>query len=258
MVINSDTNKNYRLCLKLGMKKFRDKYGLYIIEGDNLIFEAIKSGVIIKSIFVREDYGRFTDLNGREPYVLNRKLFDRAARTETSQGILAIVERKNYIEDDFFADCSGKNIVVIDRLQDPGNIGTVIRTAEAAGYMGALIMKGTGDVYSPKAVRAAAGSIFRFPVLFIDTPLEALTMLRSHGKKTAGACPEAAALYSDVDLSGDVALIIGNEGGGLCGEFRENADMKVKIPMKAAVDSLNAAVAAGILMYGSIENNRKV
>ena len=112
-------------------------------------------------------------------------------------------------------------------------------------------MKGTGDIFSPKVVRAAVGSLFRLPVLFIDTAEEALAILKTNGKKAVSTCFDAEAFYYNVDLKSDIALLIGNEGSGLSREFISGADIKVKIPMEPAVDSLNAAVAAGILMYES-------
>lgn len=249
--INSNTNKNYKLCTQLAAKKYRDKYGLYLIEGDNLISEAIKCNIEITAAFVREDYARISECAVPEPYILSKNLYDHIAQTETSQGIIAIVKKRNYTESEFFNHCKSGNILVLDRLQDPGNIGTMVRTADAAGYKGVIVIKGTGDFFSPKVVRAAAGSLFRLPVLFIDTAAEALAVIKYQGKKIVSTCFEAGADYFNVDLKSDVALLIGNEGGGLSREWIEGADIKVKIPMEPDVDSLNAAIAAGILMYES-------
>ena len=240
--------------MQLESKKYRDKYGLYLIEGDNLIDEAIKRGAELKSIFIREDYCGRRDLTHEELYVLKGKLFANVAQTETSQGVVAVVKKTEYSENEFFNLCGEGNLVVFDRLQDPGNIGTIIRTAEAAGYKGAIFIKGTGDVFSPKAVRAAAGSLFKMPVLFMETPEGAVKAINNGGKTIAAACRDADVRYYDVDLSKNIALIIGNEGGGICEEFLAAASLKVMIPMEDGVDSLNAAVAAGILMY---ERKRK-
>jgi len=247
--INSNSNKNYKLCIQLSLKKYRDRYGLYLVEGDNLVAEALKHGVEIESIFISEDYSDPDGLHYLKPYILSNKLFNNISQTETSRGIAAVVRKREYGIDEFFECCGDGNVIVLDRLQDPGNIGTVIRTAEAAGYKGAVILKGTGDVYSPKVVRAAAGSLFRLPVLFLDTPDEALGIVRAHGKKIVCACPDALTFYYDVDLSSNTALIIGNEGNGICSRFIEGSDAVVTIPMDKNVDSLNAAVAAGIIMF---------
>jgi len=243
--------------MQLASKKYRDKFGLYLIEGDNLIAEAMKQDTKVESVFIRDDRDARVGPAEQEPFVLNKKLFDGIALTEASQGIVAVVRKRAYTEEDFFGLCGEGNVVVLDRLQDPGNIGTVIRTAEAAGYKGLIAMKGTGDLYSPKTVRAAAGALFRLPVLFIDTPGRALETLKGAGKKIVGACMDAEICCYDADLTGGVALIIGSEGAGLCDEFRVGADLAVRIPMEAPADSLNAAVAAGILMYESKRKGKK-
>jgi len=240
--------------MQLASKKYRDRYGLYLIEGNNLVHEAVRHGVEIEAVFIKEGYeaGTLSGLTG--PYVLGEKLYRNIEQTETSQGIVAIVKRTEYSEADFFKECGTGNIVLLDRLQDPGNIGTIIRTAEAAGYKGLIALKGTGDIYSPKTVRAAAGSLFRLPVLFVDTPEQALNLIKAAGKKTICACTDAEVHYYDAELSENSALLVGNEGKGLCEYFTKNAEMRVKIPMDANVDSLNAGVAAGILMYECARN----
>lgn len=247
--INSNSNKNYKLCMQLSSRKFRERYGLYMIEGNNLLAEIVKCGAEVEAIFVRDGYAADIRLERPEPYVMSKRLFDNIAQTETSQGIAAIVRKKVFSEEEFFSLCGDGNVIVLDRLQDPGNIGTVIRTAEAAGYKGAVVLKGTGDIFSPKAVRAAAGSLFRLPALFIDSPEDALKILKSNGKKTVCACQDAETAYRDVDMRSDTALFIGNEGGGLCSELIDGADVRAKIPMASGVDSLNVAVAAGIMMF---------
>jgi len=269
--ITSNANKNYKLCVQLATRKYRDKYGLYLIEGSKLIEEAMLCNVEIKVLFLREnyesDYGAFGNTDGAsaadgipaadgasilEVSVLKKNLFDVIAQTETSQGIIAIVEKRKYGAEEFFDKCNSGNILVLDRLQDPGNIGTLIRTADAAGYKGVICLKGTGDVFSPKVVRAAAGSLFRMPILFVDTAEEVLELVKSRGKKIVSTCFDADVDYFDVDLKTNIALLIGNEGQGLSERLITGADVKVKIPMSPSVDSLNAAVAGGILMYESL------
>ena len=234
-----------------------------MIEGNNLIEEALGCSMDIEAIFVREDYegidSKIKEYESfiSEVYALGKSLFDSIAQTETSQGIIAIVKKKDYTQDDFTRCCKSGNILVLDRLQDLGNIGTMIRTAEAAGYKGIVVIKGTGDVFSPKVVRAAAGSIFRMSILFADDAEYAITVIRAMGKKIISTCFETEINYFDVDLQNEVALLIGNEGGGLSPELIDKSDVKVKIPMEVSVNSLNAAVAAGILMYESIREKKK-
>ena len=144
------------------------------------------------------------------------------------------------------------NVVILDRLQDPGNIGTIIRTAEAAGYKGVVVLKGTADVYSPKVIRAAAGSVFRMPVLFLESPAQAIELLKKYDKKIVSTCFDTENNYYDIELKKNIGLVIGNEGNGICRELVEDSDIRIKIPMTGTVESLNAAVAAGIIMFEAI------
>jgi len=260
--INSKDNKLYKICKQLSAKKYRDKLEKYLIEGPNLIEDAFKCNEEIDCIIIRDDY----DLNKELSFVngfsnlisMDSRLFDEIADTATSQGVLAIVNKRLTEDKSFFDGVGEGNVVVLDRLQDPGNIGTIIRTADAAGYKGVVAIKGCGDMYSPKTIRAAAGSVFRVPVLFVDTPQQTVRLLKENGKKIFATCFEDAKWYVQEDMSENVALVIGNEGNGICETFIEVADSKIKIPMSGNIDSLNAAVAAGILMYESVRKKYSI
>ena len=250
--ITSGENRIFRLCEQLTHKKYRDKLGMYLIEGENLLEEAVKNHAEIKTVLVRQDYGGNFYGSDDKVFYLSDRLFDRLSQTETSQGVIAAVKKPEFSQEEFTDknDCS--NYVVLDRLQDPGNIGTIIRTADAAGYGLVIAMKGTADVFSPKAVRAATGSLFRMPVVFMDSVDELMEFTRAAGKKLAATCFDTDRYYYDEDLRENIALIIGNEGGGICRELIESSDLKIKIPMHGNIESLNASVAAGILMYEAV------
>ena len=249
--ISSKNNKIFRLCEQLSHKKYRDKLGLYLIEGENLLEEAVKNGAEIKTVLARPDYGgSFFGMEERA-FFLDGRLFEQLSQTETSQGIMAIVEKPK-LSWEGFKNIDGGNFIVLDRLQDPGNIGTIIRTADAAGYKLAIVMKGTADVFSPKAVRAATGSLFRMPVVFMDSVDELMEFTRAAGKKLVATCFDTDRYYYDENLKGNIALIIGNEGSGISRELIECSDLKIKIPMHGNIESLNASVAAGILMYEAV------
>ena len=252
IVITSNANESYKAILRLKQKKARDQEGLYLIEGPNLIREALDNGAAIHQVVCSRDF-KAEALPAHTLFV-DDKLFQKLSDTESPQGIFAVVEKRVYSEGEFFQSAEAKtgNFVVLDRLQDPGNIGTLLRTADAAGYQGAILMKGTGDIYSPKVVRAATGSLFRLPVLPIDEPQEAIALLRKYGKKILCTSLQTEADYYHIDMRENIALIIGNEGKGVCKEFMEMSDLQVKIPMIGQVESLNAAVSAGILMYESV------
>ena len=168
---------------------------------------------------------------------------------------MIVVKKPNLTAEDLAARIKDTdNVVVMDRLQDPGNIGTIIRTAEGAGYKAVITVKGTGDVFSPKTIRAAAGSVFRMPILQVEDNKALRALTDNMRKKLVVTGFHTDKYYFDEDLSKGVALVIGNEGNGVSEELMEMADVIVKIPMDGHLESLNASVAAGILMY---ETKRK-
>lgn len=252
--ITSKDNRIYKTCEQLSQKKHRDRLGKYLIEGENLIEEALKTGTKVETVLIRKGYEKIPETLEDKAFVLDEKLFDKLAQTQTSQGILAIV-RKPERDKHEFADKPG-NFVVLDRLQDPGNIGTILRTADAAGYGLAIVMKGTADIFSPKVVRAATGSLFRMPVVFMDSNSELVEFTRAAGKKLVATCFDTERRYFDEDLTDNIALVIGNEGNGICEEIIESSDVKIKIPMQGNIESLNASVAAGILMYEAVRGKK--
>lgn len=249
--ISSKDNKIFRLCEQLTHKKYRDKLGLYLIEGENLLEEAVKNGAGIKTVLMCRDYRGSLFGTEDKSFCLSDKLFEQLSQTETTQGIIAVVEKPE-LSPDRFLNRGGGNFIVLDRLQDPGNIGTILRTADAAGYRLAIVMKGTADVFSPKVVRAATGSLFRMPVVFMDSVDELMEFTRAAGKKLVATCFDTDRYYYDENLRENIALIIGNEGSGISRELIECSDLKIKIPMHGNIESLNASVAAGILMYEAV------
>ena len=259
-LITSGDNQLYKAVARLKQKKYRDQKGKYIIEGPNLLSEALRNQekidfVIKSSACNSADWKQILQNSGEKLDILelSAELFRNLTDTEMPQGIIAVVSKRVYTEHDFFeTDRPGSNLIILDRLQDPGNIGTILRTADAAGYMGAVLIKGTGDIYAPKVVRAAAGSLFRIPVLFTDSAQETLSILRRHKRTILCTTPNCDRYYYDVPMNGNIALIIGNEGNGASQELLCNSDINVKIPMNGNVESLNAAVSAGILMYESV------
>ncbi len=234
-IITSKENKIYKSFKRLNQKKFRDREGLFVIEGDKLIGEADN----IETLVIREDRAGDYDT----PYVFCRELFDSLADTVSSQGVMAAARKPVPPR-----VIGAGNAVVMDRIQDPGNAGTIIRTAAAAGAAAVVAVKGTCDIYSPKVIRACAGAIFRIPVLELDTA-ETIAMMEETGKTMAAACPRDGEDMREVGARGDIALIIGNEAGGVSAAFLEKSGLRVRIPMKGDIESLNAAVAGGILIY---------
>ena len=162
---------------------------------------------------------------------------------------MAEVEKKDWTQEDFTGRGRNSGLVVLDRLQDPGNVGTIIRTADGAGIAGIICVKGTCDIYSPKTLRSSVGSIFRVPIIFVDTDMQAIDLCHSLGVKVAVSCFEGACDYRQAPLGKECAIVVGNEGQGASDVFLERADIRVKIPMFGSLESLNASVAASLLMY---------
>ncbi len=254
--ISSKDNSIYKMCEKLALKKYRDRFSAYLIEGENLVGEAIDTGQDILHIIISQDADIDPGLlekagAGGKAVFMKGSLFDKAAQTKTSQGILAIVS-KTPLQVSEMKLPENSNVLILDRIQDPGNLGTMIRTADAAGYGCIVAVKGTGDIYAPKVVRAAAGSLFRIPVVYADSDKQVIDLMRSWKKKMFCTSFDTETMYYSADLSQNAAVIIGNEGNGVSENFIREADELIKIPMKGEVDSLNAAVAAAILMYHSV------
>ena len=227
--------------------------GKYLLEGVKPLTDALSLKIPVEMILIRE--GSFFSPEQTEvPIVeLDKKLFDAIADTEHTQGVIAVVHKTQYNRKSFLdlLTKNTKNVVILDCLQDPGNMGTIIRTAEAAGYGGVLLMSGCTDVYAPKVVRAAAGSLFRIPILQENNIAETVRELHDIKRSIVVSSLDAEQYYQQTDLGENIALVIGNEGRGVRQDFLDAADIKVKIPMAGSIESLNAAVAAGILMYQS-------
>lgn len=268
--IQSVDNVIYKNALSLQQKKQREKQEAYLIEGPNLLREALENNGVLIQVFCREAFDgqrleQLTLLNELEKRsipmsILSEKLFQKLCDTQTPQGIVGVVKKPCYSEETFFKTTSNRqnsNVLVLDRLQDPGNLGTILRTADAAGFQGVLVRKGTGDLFAPKVVRSAAGALFRLPVFFTDSVEETIGYLRKYGKRIVATTLQKSKLYYEANLCGNIGLIIGNEGNGICQEFIDQADETIRIPMEGTVESLNAAVAAGILMYEAVRQKQQ-
>ncbi len=268
--ITSADNQVVRLAAKLAQRKYRDRWGLYLIEGPNLLQEALRAEVKPQIVLLREGTAaaahiaaRIASHSGRQPeavYALPPALFDRLAQTETTQGVLAVVKKPDEAAagDRILAEGAARNLLVLDRLQDPGNLGTIIRTADAAGCGGLIAVKGTADIFAPKVVRAAAGSLFRLPVVHAADAETAIRLVRAAGARLVVTDLRADVSYDRAGLRDRAAIVIGNEGGGVSDAFLRAADLRIRIPMEGPIDSLNAAVAAAILLYERMRGRENV
>ncbi|MGA7885946.1 MAG: RNA methyltransferase [Acidobacteriaceae bacterium] len=242
------------------------------IEGEHLLVEALRSGLRIRTVFVRRDleraHGRGPDheparenghrsalrrldrlgLPSSVPVVeLTPPVFSSAVETESPQGIAALVEPPRFSLDDALAG-SAPLVVVVAGLQDPGNLGTLIRSAEAFGASGVLALSGTVNVWNPKVLRASAGSAFRVPVIY-ERSARVFDALADRKIPVLAAVQNDAVPCSQANLAGPAAILIGNEGGGISADLLDRAQARIAVPMPGPVESLNAAVAASILLY---------
>lgn len=260
--INSTSNPTFKSWQKLTKKKHRDETGLFLMEGEVLLLEAIKEKRPPREIIIcggnnpdlEDQKARYSSLFDGNIYILAPDLFQKLSQTENGRDIMAVMEKP---------DCSLKrlksrlkknpetkgNILVLDRLQDPGNVGTIIRTGDAFGVDGILIMKGSADIFSPKVVRAAAGSIMRLPLVFVEGEDELFDLTKELGLKLIATGLKNAETVYQADLSGGQAIVIGNEGQGVSETILERAEKIITIPMEGEIDSLNAGIATSIILY---------
>ena len=254
--IESADNNRIKLVRKLSNKKFRDDESKLVIEGTNLVSEAVRKGHKIDFIVVSDSYKEdFLDecisSNSVDVCQISENEFNKLTDAENGVGILAVIDKFDYKPGDCKVSKDG-NILVLDKIQDPGNIGTMIRTAVAAGYEMVIAVKGTVDVFSPKVLRATAGMIFNIAIMYVADANELEEVLRGFGKKIVVTDVNSGTEYYKTNLDRGIALVIGNEGNGVSEEVMKMADVRVTIPMKGEIESLNAAISAAILMYETI------
>ena len=182
-------------------------------------------------------------------YELKNELFTQLVSTENTQGIIAVVNINNSIK-----DIKGDFYLLCDKVQDPGNLGTIIRTAHAAGVNAIILTKGTVDIYNDKTIRSTMGSIFYVPIIY-DNDLSFLKNLKDEGFSLVATSLEESKNFFEEDLSGKVILSVGNEGNGISEEIFELADKKVKIPMPGGAESLNVGVATSIILFEKVRQS---
>ena len=228
-------------------KKRRDRQ-CFIVEGPRMFFET--PGASVEECYVTEEFlKRYRDRMGSVSYeVISDAVCRHISDTKTPQGVIAVVRRQEITVKECLDTRDTPCFFVLENLQDPGNMGTIIRTAEAAGVTGVLVSRGSVDPWSPKVIRSTMGAIFRVPVILSKDLGGDIRMLKKHGIRICAAVLGGEAVYR-TDLRGACAFLIGNEGQGLLEETVKLADCPVSIPMKGKVESLNASVAAALLMY---------
>ncbi|MDI2586189.1 RNA methyltransferase [Psychrobacillus sp. NEAU-3TGS] len=232
----------------LSVRKERDKTGEFIIEGYHLVEEAIKQKEQVLTIMLSDtsEIPANWDVDNLEIVEINDVIQKELAETEHTQGIFAHCKQQTVEEQ---VQTKWKRLLLIDAVQDPGNIGTMIRTADAAGIDAVILGKGSADAYNPKTLRSAQGSHFHIPIVKGDLH-EWIVALKNRQVTVFGTAFENSTPFHQVEKSDSFALIVGNEGSGIHKEILEKTDQNIIVPLLGQAESLNVAVATGILLYG--------
>lgn len=255
--IESKDNNLFKSIKKLKERRFRQKEGKFILEGFRLIEEAVKADMEIEYIILsqgNEDKLHNSTLkeviNDEDIFVFSNNLFPQLSSTENPQGILAVVKNK-----ELSINLNGEFFLVCDKVQDPGNLGTIIRTGHAAGVDGIILTKGTVDIYNDKTIRSTMGSIFYVPIFYDDEDFSIIKKLKESGVALVTTSLEESKNFFEENLKGKIMLAVGNEGNGISSELFEIANKKVKIPMPGEAESLNVAVATSIILFEKVRQN---
>ena len=253
MVITSKDNEQIKHIRKLKEKKYRDEFGEYVIEGVKLIKEAIAEKANIKTIVACDDCVKNEEIDPKVMYEIAKynciyaeeKVFKSISDVQNHQGLLAVMSKEKEEEK---IDYKEDIIVVLDDIQDPGNLGTILRTIDSAGLKQIILSKGSGDPYNPKVVRSTMGAILRVNVIESQNLVDTLKELKKHKYEIVATSLDTNKSIYDIDYKKKV-LVIGNEANGVSKEIQRLSDEKVIIPMPGKTESLNAAVATGIITY---------
>lgn len=259
-MITSTSNKQVKNIIQLNKKsKTRKEEDVFVVEGIKMFLEAPRER--IKQVFVSETFllkENNKQLLGDIKYeVLEDSVFLAACDTKTPQGILCIMRQFHYKESDIITK-EKAHIVILEDLQDPGNLGTIIRAGEGAGISGVILSKNCVDIYNSKTIRSTMGSIYRVPFVYVEDIKSSVKRLQEHNVLVYAAHLKESKDYETIDLKEPCAFMVGNEGNGLSDELSSIADAYLKIPMQGNVESLNAAIAASILMYEVARQRRSM
>ena len=253
-MIASKTNELIKHIKSLHQKKFRDEYREYFVEGVKLINEAIFEGKKLQKILICEELLRedFSTSDNEILEYVTKNVFEYVSDTQSPQGILAVIKM------DDADDTIKENVIfALDDLQDPGNLGTILRSLDSAGIDTLLLSKGTVDLYNPKVIRSTMGAIFRVKVLENLDLKEKLLQLKDDGYKVVITSLDTNETHYNLDFKEKLVIVIGNEAKGVKKEIQDLADIKVKIPMLGRTESLNASVAASIIAYEKVRQEFK-
>ena len=253
--ISSKANEQVKHVKKLAQKKYREEYLEFIIEGIKIIKEAIAEKQDIKAVFVNEEnkdelLKSIPEIEKMNLNIVEKNVFQDMSDVMNPQGILAIVKK----EENMKIDYNEKLFLILDGISDPGNLGTIIRTADSLNMKQIIVSSNTLDVYNPKVVRSTMGAIFRVKVIYVDDLTKEVNMLKQKGIKVLATDLKTNKSIYEADYNSS-AIVIGNESNGVTEEVLNASSERIKIPMNGKTESLNAAVATSIILY---EANRSL
>lgn len=250
-MINSTSNKQIKNLSQLMKKaKARREQRVFVVEGIKMYREVPKDRLVMtyvsESFYEKKENRELLEKTPVE--VVADRIFDSVSDTRTPQGILCLVRQREYSLEEMLKK-ENPLLLVLENLQDPGNLGTIFRTAEGAGVDGIIMSSGTADIYNPKTIRSTMGSLYRMPFLYAEDLKKVLEELKRHGICSYAAHLQGSREYCSQDYQKGSAFLIGNEGNGLSEKLSAQADAYIKISMCGELESLNAAVAAAVLMF---------
>jgi len=258
-MISSAQNTQVKNIIKLNQKaKARREQGLFIAEGRKMFLEApddwIEKIYVAESMLENEEV--MTKVRRFSWEAVENGVFRQMCDTQTPQGILTVLRQPSYELEDLLKE-EKPLLMVLEDLQDPGNAGTIIRTGEGAGVSGVFLTKTCVDITNPKVIRATMGSVYRIPFFYVEDVVSLEKKLKEKGIRSFAAHLKGENSYDHESYKGGTAFFIGNEGKGLTDQAADAADCLIRIPMCGKVESLNAAMASGILMYEAARQRRE-
>ena len=266
-MITSTSNERVRRVVSYVEKsKARREADVFVIEGMKMLREA--PVLQVREVYVTERFIENASDEDQEilwrygAETVSEEVMNKMADTKTPQGVIAVISQYHYTEEEVIEGYNQEDkdakplILVLENIQDPGNLGTMLRSGEGAGVTGVILSKGSADIYNPKVIRSTMGSIFRMPFIYVESVPEMLKKLKNAGVHTYAAHLKGEKNYDEFDYTKPTAFLIGNEGNGLTKETADAADTYILIPMKGEVESMNAATSSAILTFEASRQRR--
>ncbi len=265
-MITSESNAQIKELVKLQKNtRQRKKSRCFVVEGIKLTREAAQHGKLQKVYIGEQLYQQqwqgcpeqeiSTEFGGVVVEIVAENIFNQISETVTPQGILGVVQMPEYTLEAILGN-KRQLFLMLDNLRDPGNLGTILRTSEGAGMSGVILSKESVDLFNPKVVRSTMGAIFRVPFVYVEDLSETIEKMKGKGISVYGTMMEGSQCYDQVDYQQPVGIVIGNEANGISEEVGQRLTGRIRIPMEGELESLNAAVAAAVVMYEAARQRR--